>query len=34
MSALERIVRPFQRSGVSYPTRIFDPTRKQARTQS
>ena len=30
MSALERIVRPFQRSGVSYPTRIFDPTQKEA----
>jgi hypothetical protein len=29
MSALERIVRPFQRTGVSYPTRIFDPTQKQ-----
>ena len=28
MSALEQIVRPFQRTGVSYPTRIFDPTRK------
>ena len=28
-AALERIVRPFQRSGVSYPTRIFDPTQKE-----
>ena len=30
MSALERIVRPFQRSGVSYPTRMFDPTRTES----
>ena len=29
MSSLERIVRPFQKSGVSYPTRIFDPTRRE-----
>jgi antirestriction protein len=30
MSALEQIVRPFQRTGVSYPVRIFDPTQKAA----
>lgn len=30
MSTLEQIVRPFQRTGVSYPTRIFDPTKKPA----
>ena len=30
MSTLEQIVRPFQRTGVSYPTRIFDPTQKSA----
>ncbi len=28
MSTLEQIVRPFQRTGVSYPTRIFDSTQK------
>jgi hypothetical protein len=28
VSTLEQIVRPFQRTGVSYPTRIFDPTQK------
>ena len=30
MSTLEQIVRPFQRTGVSYPTRIFNPTQKPA----
>ncbi len=30
MTALEQLVRPFQRSGVSYPVRIFDPTQKVA----
>lgn len=30
MTTLEQIVRPFQRSGVSYPVRIFDPTQKAA----
>jgi hypothetical protein len=30
MTALEQVVRPFQRSGVSYPVRIFDPTQKIA----
>lgn len=28
MTALEQVVRPFQRAGVSYPVRIFDPTQK------
>jgi hypothetical protein len=30
VSTLEQIVRPFQRTGVSYPTRIFNPTQKAA----
>lgn len=28
MSQFEQIVRPFQRIGVSYPTRIFDPSQE------
>ena len=28
MSTLEQIVRPFQRTSVSYPIRIFNPTQK------
>lgn len=31
MSSLEQIVRPFQRTGISYPTRIYDPTAKETK---
>lgn len=31
MSNLEQIVRPFTRTGVSYPVRIFNPTGREAK---